>query len=172
MRWLAVIVLAGVLAVPASAAPPEGFRDSARLTPIASGLAGRPVFIRCAVSVEAWQAMLKPWDFPSTVDGLTFPDNAGSYFAPRTCRALEGWLRGKNAPTPAILGIYALSLVHETEHLRGVNTEAGAECAALKELPAVLTRWFKIKSVTIRKAVMKAAWANHRAKPAAYTSDC
>lgn len=164
-------VLLAATAAPVQAAP-VGFRESARLQPIAAGLAERPVFVRCATSESAWAAMLAPWDLPAGVDALTFPDNAGSYLAPRTCRELEGWLRGKSAPTPQRLGVVVLSLVHETMHLRGVDPEAEAECAALRAMPAVLRRWFGIKRAVTLRAVMNAAWANHRTKPVAYRTLC
>jgi hypothetical protein len=173
VKLVVLLGLAGLLASSAAAAPPpDGFRDSTRLGAIATALTGRPVYVRCATTNAAWKELLEPWDLHPATDALTFPDLEGSYFAARGCKALEGWLRGKAAPFPETLGVYVLSLVHETEHLRGVNTESGAECAALRKMPNVLRRWFGIKRATVLRAVMDGAWESHRLKPREYRTAC
>ena len=151
---------------------PEGFRESVRLEPISSAVSGKPTFVLCARTDSAWQAKLSPWPYLRAADAITFHDEDGSYFARLTCQRLEGWLRGKNAPTPAELGRAVLSLVHEANHVRGVIDESDADCAALRQMPAVLKRWFGIKRAKTLRAVMNAAWADHRAAPAVYRTSC
>lgn len=150
------------------APPPEGFRESVRLTPIAAALAGKPVAVHCATTDAAWAALLKPYDYPADVDAITIFSYDTSYLSPVTCRRLEGWLRGKNAPTAAQLGIVVLSLTHEAMHLRGILDERGAECGAMARLRSVLRVHFKIRRETTMRVALSAARALHNMKPAAY----
>lgn len=90
------------------------------------------------------------------------------FLSPSTCRALEGWLRGKNVPTLKQLAIQSLTLVHELMHTRGIRGEGDAECAALRALPGVLRVHFHVRdAVTLRK-VMQLARADNAAKPYEY----
>lgn len=147
---------------------PEGFRESARLTPIAGAIAGKPSSVICARTDTAWTALLAPYDFPPNVDAITLRDEPITYLSPPTCRRLEGWLRGKNAPTLRDLGVVALSFTHEAMHLRGILGEREAECGALQRLPAVLKTHFKVRRADSLRIAMAAARANHLKKPLAY----
>ena len=151
---------------------PEGFRESARLTPIASDVSGKPVFVRCATSEATWEAFLRPWDLPPRIQGLTFPDNDGTYLKPTVCRALEGWLRGRSAPSVETLGVMALVLAHEAVHTRGVDDESVTDCTALRELPSVLRRWFAVRRQAALRVAMNAAWAAHRSRPPVFRTVC
>lgn len=161
-----------LLLVAALLGTPDGFRESVRLAPAVSHVAGKPAFVRCATTDGAWSAMLMRWSLPRDVDALTFPNENGTYFSRPTCRALEGWMRGKNAPSPAELGPVALSLAHEAQHVRGIIDEGEAECRAVRHLPTLLRQWFGIRRAVTLKRVMTAAMSNHRAKPAEYRAVC
>lgn len=152
---------------------PEGFRDSVRLEPIA-GTVVPGVSVYCPRTEAVWRTEVgnrfpeAPWNrvggFYET--GAGGPDEL--YLSPWGCRALEGWLRGKNTPTLRYLAVYGLTFVHELMHLRGIAGERDADCAALKALPGVLRTHFKVRSAATMRRVMAYAWADNRAKPAAY----
>lgn len=150
---------------------PEGFRDSTRLTPVASELAGRPVLVRCARTKDAWVALLNEYDVPSA-RGLVLPEQDAAYLSTNACRNLEGWLRGKAVPTVATLGVDAFILAHESMHLRGLLNEHDTDCAALKALPQVLRVSFRVKSTRNVLFAVRSAQAAHDSSPPAYAGPC
>ena len=169
VKVLALLVLAGSLAVPAAAGAPDGFRDSARLQPITSAIAGRPVVVRCARTNDAWTALLNEYRVPNA-RGLVLHDAA--YLSTNVCRSLEGWLRGKAAPTVGTLGVDALTLTHEAMHLRGLVNEHDTDCAALKELPRVLRVQFRVRSTRNLAFAIRYAWAEHNSSSPIYAGPC
>ena len=168
---LCVLLSALALAATASAAP-DGFRESVRLSPIASGVAGRPVTVWCARTPVIWRDAVQALDpsLSGTTRGLAgVPDADSMQLAPWVCRTLEGWLRGKGAPTPENLGREILTLVHESVHLRGIVDEGVTTCTALPLVPGIARASFKIRSAKVLRAVVQAAWADVRG---AYRGPC
>lgn len=174
MRLLALLVLAGVLAAPATAAVPEGFRESARLSPIISRVAGVQATVYCASSPATWRdhiAEVYPAALPrwSSIVALTVRGEDFTRFATWECQALEGWLRGKPV-TAAVLGRAILTLTHEAQHLAGITDEGAAECAGLRLVRSTALRSFRVKKQLA--AVVAAARREHALKPASYRSVC
>ena len=177
MNWrvtTATLMLATALPAATAAAAPEGFRETTRLQPIAVALSPAAL-VYCSMSNTAWQADITV-RFPSLdwtrVGGYRARGTSDVRLAPWTCRALEGWLRGKSVPTLTMLGRHALTLTHELMHTRGINDESETDCAALREMPAMLRTWFKVRNTVTLRTIMAAAWADHRSKPAAYRTVC
>lgn len=176
MKLLMAVVVALVLAWSAFATP-DGFRESIRLSTIASGVAGRPVTVWCAVTEAAWLEAL--WgaasppganqeQHPSMAGRAGVPDNDSTQLAPLICRTLERWLRGKSTPTIDNLGPAILTLVHESIHLRGVRDEGQAECTALREMVPVAQQSFGIRKRETMRVLMQGAWAEHNFLPPKY----
>lgn len=172
MRLLLLAVMVLAFASQAQAAP-EGFRDSTRLSSIATEIVGKPVVVSCARTKDAWVGFSNLQGIPGgAARGFADQPDGVAYLTVNVCRALEGWLRGKNAPTILTLGSEALTLVHETMHLRGISNEHAADCAALAELPRVLRIHFRVKSARLLSLAMRSAKAEHDSAPAAYTGAC
>ena len=172
-----MLLSALALAAAASAAP-DGFRESVRLSPIASGVAGRPVTVWCARTPVIWRdtvrAVLGP-NAPLPGGWAEVPDAGSMQLSPRVCQMLEGWLRGKSVPTPEDLGRGIRVLVHESVHLRtpGVDDDEGVtDCTALSLLPTVARTSFKIRSAKVLRSVVQVAWAEHNASGAKYRGSC
>lgn len=163
-----------LLLVLALAGPPEGFRESARLGPIASAVAGAPAAVYCARTTPAWAAQIAATGGgdPRLIGGYAMVAESAMHLSPWTCRQLEGWLRGKSVPTLAQFAGSTLLLVHEAIHLRGTTDESVTQCTALRDLPGVLTRRFGVKRAKTRRAIMAAAWRLHRSSPAEYRRLC
>lgn len=171
----ALSIVTAALALSSPALADDGFRTSTRLSPIASGVTGRPVTVWCARTPVIWRdavQALYPTLLGSTRGLAGVPDADSMQLAPWVCQTLEGWLRGKNAPSPENLGREILTLVHESIHLRGVVDEGLADCAALPLVPGVARTSFKIRSAKVLRAVVQAAWADHNGKGAAYRGPC
>lgn len=144
-RLLPIVVVAAVLSA-AGAAAPDGFRESARLTPIAQALSVPDAKVYCALTVVGWRDSLKvthPTLEWSAVQGYTRISEHATYLAPWVCQPLERWKRGKTVPLDK-LGAALLTLTHESIHLRGVTDERVTECTALRELRAVARTHFGI----------------------------
>lgn len=167
-RLLPIVVAAAVLSAAAAAAP-DGFRESARLTPIAQALSVPDAKVYCALTPASWrdahpdnERWAAIW---STRNGEVDVDARIAYLAPWTCQPLELWKRGK-AVRLADVGKAMLTLGHESAHLRGILDERSAECTALKELRSVAGAHFGIKSATTWRQVWAGALASHaRALP-------
>ena len=164
---LAVLV---VVVVPAAAAAaPSGFRETSRLQPIASAVSPGAI-VYCSRSEDLWRT-----DVSERFPGAPSWSRVGAYYvgsevflSPFACRALEGWLRGKNVPTLQYLAVYSLTLVHELMHARGIVSERAADCAALKVLPGVLRTYLHVRNAVTLRRVVRLAWADNAAKPAEY----
>lgn len=153
---------------------PDGFRESARLEPAVSHVARQPAAVACARTIVPWatQVAATGGGDPRLIGGYALVDERAVHLAPWTCQQLEGWLRGKNVPTIKQFAGSALALVHEAIHLRGVMDEAVTQCTALRELPAVLRRYFGVKRAVMLRKLMAAAWALHRSAPVEYRRLC
>lgn len=163
-----------LLLVLAFTGPPDNFRESARLTPIASHVAGGPIAVHCARTYTAWatQVAATGGGNPRSIGGYALVEAGEIHLAQWTCRQLEGWLRGKNVPPLKQFATAAFGFVHEAIHMRGETDESVVDCAALRELPGVVTRRFGVKRAATRRAIMAAAWAAHRASPLEYRRLC
>src|SRR3990167_1044968 len=161
-----------VLADEAKGEPPAGFRESTRLSPIASEVTGRPVMIWCARTPAVWRDTVEPFRLPWLVNGYAMLDEPAAYLAPTVCRTLEGWLRGKSAPIPEHLGREILMLVHAAIHLRGVIDESETECAALALVPGVARASFRVRSTKILRTIVWAAQVAHNGSPAKFRGTC
>jgi hypothetical protein len=168
MRLLLATVLAAVAASAAVAAP-TGYRDTTRLQPIGQALSPGTL-VYCSSGEAQWQADVSV-RFPSATRVIGYyvggvPPEV--FLSPGTCRALEGWLRGKNVPTLRALAVHSLSFVHEIVHTQGVVGEREADCGALRILPGVLRVHFRVKNTVTLRKVMQLARAENNAKPYEY----
>lgn len=142
--------------LPASAAAaPDGFRESARLTPIVQALSVPDAKVYCALTVVGWRDSLKvthPTLEWSAIQGYARTDEKAAYLAPWVCQPLEQWKRGKPVPLDK-LGDAMRTLSHESVHLRGVHDEKVADCTALRELRAVARTHFGIRKDKVWRQV-------------------
>ena len=160
MKWLLPVVVAAAVFSAAAATAPDGFRESARLTPIARALSIPEARVYCALTAASWRDANPgnaSWD---TTDGKTVYAENAMYLAPWTCQPLELWKRGKVAP-PADVGRALLTVGHEAVHLRRVYDERTAECTALSELRSVARTHFGIKAAKTWRQVWAGALASH-----------
>lgn len=100
------------------------------------------------------------------------PDADSMQLTSRVCQRLEGWLRGKNTPTPEDLGRELRTFVHESVHLRGIVDEGVTDCTALSLIPGIARLNFRVRSAKVLRAVVQAAWAEHYGNGAAYGGSC
>ncbi len=116
-----------------------------RVTEIASDVAGRPVDVYCEVQ-EDWDVDPVQVVAPDAWGYTRFDPHTGQplYAAlePRTCGYLllliqdpneRSGLHGKEGYYGEARAL--LSLLHEANHLRGLRSEAAAECRALASVP-------------------------------------
>jgi hypothetical protein len=149
MRFL-LVAIAALAIVPAALAAPPGFTRQVRLEPAASWAAQKPVRVYCGPMVDA------------SGRGLLGGD--------------ELWLEGsgcvlllrRNAGRPVRdeleadkLAWFLLTLAHEVQHVRGVRSEAVAECTALRVMPSMASRFFGYKTWRARHDLMALAWQTH-----------
>lgn len=155
----------------AVAAAPEGFRDSARLTPRAQAISGNTAaVVYCARTPLAWEGKVREHFGPDASAYRTramtvYAENA-AYFSQSVCLALEKWLRGKRVSAWDV-GISAHTFAHEAVHLSGVVDEQVAECSSLRALPETLRQQFGVRKPTTLKAMVAAAKTVNRRSPRA-----
>ena len=112
--------------------------NEARLSRIASAIAGRDVHVRCPGAVER----LAAWD---TVEGSVQFDAAGrpadeAKLRAFTCSELDALAEGRRATAVACgvgcddLALAVDVLAHESWHLAGIIDEAETECHAVQSL--------------------------------------
>lgn len=174
MRLLGLLVVAAAIASSAAAVP-DGFRASARLSPIAAEISGKPAEVYCASGASPWATwltLMRSVNAPPASTGYVPPTDDVAYLSPDTCQELEGWIRGKNIPKLEQLGWSVLTLVHESMHVRGLDNEGETDCAALAAMPRVLRVHFKVRKPAVLKTVMVAAWKKHRLSGPAYQGNC
>lgn len=161
MRWL-LVLLALVLPATVSAAPPDGFRESWRLTPRAAVIAGVPdAKVYCARTAIDWSEFVASQGHSGRIEGLTDSAQKLTYLPPASCRTLENHLRGRKVGWFA-LGFAAQTLVHEAMHLRGIRDEFQAECQALREVPKWLRTRFGITRAQPLRLAMRGVRYSHR----------
>lgn len=165
VRILVVALLALSLVSVASAAP-DGFRESARLSPIAQALSVPEARVYCAVDDTRWVEML-PRE-AAGADAYTRFSTRSSNLMAWMCRQLEGPAKPLNVRWAKAL----LTFVHETVHLRGVRGEAEAECTAYRETAKVTILHFGIRNRRTLHKMMDNVKAIHQAKPSEYRDIC
>jgi hypothetical protein len=127
-----------------------GVTEVSRIEPlysrVASSLAGRRVEVRCwsdedwlkrSEEVAAWadrKTALGPWS------GYVSWDQERANLAPAVCRSLGQWAYERRWPEDRWDGYYLAwsvkALAHEAQHLRGIESEAKAECYGLQSIRA------------------------------------
>jgi hypothetical protein len=151
-----------------------GFHEAPALEHPASFVAGKPAHVYCADSFQSWGEALKsvygPGVYPTAF--TTYPGSDESYIGPGfDCAVPLAAAAGKKVDV-AVLGAKLLQLVHEAIHQRGEADEGKTECAALHEMPRVAVKFFHVKPGKQLRALMAAAWGDHRRRPPAYQSVC
>lgn len=169
MRVLLLIVAAALLApAAAQAAPPEGFRDTPKLTVRAERLASVPdVAVYCATSRVAWVAFVrerlrKPEWQTVTELGLTDIETREMYLAPNVCRTLHAKLAGRRV-VMRTFAYHLFVLTHEAMHARGIANEQRADCAALRRY-SFAARQFSVRATTrvsaMRRTLAGRTWCS------------
>lgn len=165
-------MLALLIVAPAHADAPAGFREATSLEPAASFVAGKPVAVYCAASAPAFADAVIALNAPlAELGAFASVGGESAYLAPRACGPLTAVLHRRPAE-PFDVADAMLALVHEATHLRGSADESETDCAALRLLPAVASRFFGFKTWRSRHDLMADAWNAHNAKPRAYTTAC
>lgn len=163
MRLLLLVVV--LVAAGSAQGAPDGFRESARLTPRVRAISGNEAsVVFCASNTAAWATRMKeylPDANPSRIVAFYVYDENAAYFQAHICSALERWLRGKPV-TQYEVGVAALSVAHEAHHARGIIDERQAECDALARLPRTLRVHFAVKNPLAVRAMVAAARADNR----------
>ena len=147
MRWFAGVVVALALVAASDATAAQYPLYFPRVTEIASKVAGRPVDVFCEVQ-EDWMVDPVQAVAPDAWGYTRFDRVTGQplYAAlePRTCGYVLLLIQDPNERS----GLHGpegyrgearalLSLLHEANHLRGLRSEAAAECRALSLVPSV-----------------------------------
>ena len=167
------MVASAAVAAPTAAPAPAGFVEARALEPAASDVAGKPATVWCAVNESAWKAETRSRGLFGDPYGFAKPDGSEFSLNPKICtvltRAVSGAVGAVDYPSLAP-GIQTLT--HESIHLHGVHDEGQTDCEAIHEMPRIAVRYFHVKPGTQLRALMKAAWAWHRAQPPTYRSVC
>jgi hypothetical protein len=131
-----------------------GITEVSRIEPlysrIASDLVGRDVEVRCwshrdwaerSQEVAAWtHGKLRPGDWTAYVSY----DRERANLSPSICRSLGRWAYGHRWPDDrweSYNFVWSVKvLAHETQHLRGFDNEAAADCYGLQAMPDIAAR--------------------------------
>jgi hypothetical protein len=142
----AVLLIAGGLAAVGFAHREQRVREQDRLAAVASDLAGRPVGVRCPGFLSS---LVNVRTEGGTVqfDGDGLPARF-TRLSPETCSLLRhvdrfdfSCLPRGNCTFKQFRAAWALhTLAHESFHLRGIESEATAECYALQNTAFVAER--------------------------------
>lgn len=143
---------------------PGSFREATALEPAASYVAGKPVKVWCGVTRigDVYEG-----GYTDSVGGNNIFLSPTLYCAPLEKLLSHRFVMSRDAG-PAVL-----ALVHEGIHARGVADESVTDCAALKATAQVGILFFGLRGRRrYLRDMMAEAWAQHRARPAAYTRLC
>lgn len=177
MRLLGVLIGALALAAPAAADVPAGFVAVPALSTRAAFVAGKPVTVYCAQTLDAWQAFIKQRNTddaaPADPGGLTDPAAGATYLHPAVCNALAARLVHPRHYDLLRFSAGLLVLTHEAEHLRGVADEGTAECDAVHEAPTFARHSFGFTSrKTLRTLTADVLYSHRTLPPVPYQSVC
>ena len=132
-----------------AAAPPDGFRRSALLTPLASREAGVSATVYCARSRAGWTAVF----------ALTLIERRRTFLVGGLCGTLEARLRGAELPLGRLADAI-FTFAHETSHLRGIVGECAADRSAMRRLRRVASDLFGIRGRARLDALVREARAS------------
>lgn len=141
---------------------PAGFKEAPQFEPAASFVAGKPVRIYCAPTQAAINATVGPEAV--NVQGATYIGGDDTYLSPQTCGFLNAWLRGKKPSNLYGVAGSLQTLAHEAELAKGIDDETNADCASLKTMVPMVTRYFPLKKRITMHDLMALAWQIHYAK--------
>lgn len=156
-------------------APPAGFRESPKLEPVASFIAGRPAQVWCATSSEAWQAAVTK-AFPGSttfVDAFSWPYEAMTFYRPDICDVFEQWDPSTRpvGKTRFAFDVFAgnlITFVHESIHAGGFVDELQTQCRAKRKIAEVAIRFFGFKPRTDRiRQLIRSAYLSSSTTPSA-----
>lgn len=167
---LAVMLAAGAVAASNTSAASTGFWANAKLAPAAASVAGKKVSVNCFTTRAAFVAFVAASDNPvADVQGFV-PVTGGTvmYLSPETCAYLDAWLNGKKVANLYGVAGSMLTLAHEAEHLKGLADETDTDCAALRALPRMVTKFFPLKGRESMHDLMFDAWRGHSSKAPQY----
>lgn len=154
-RLLPLAVLLLTFPAVASAAPPEGFFHSWRLSPIAQKMGDEQAMVYCARNAGEWTNFLTDYPNldPKISVGLTYFETPEMFLAPQICRTLENWKRGRSVGRRT-LAFAILVFSHEIQHLRGERDELDAQCRAARTLASTMRVHFGVKNAAKRRALV------------------
>jgi hypothetical protein len=154
------LVLAAVVAL-VIAAPALAASEAPSLEPAASWVAGKPVKVFC--SQEHAGAGWTGW---------TIPGSSSVYVDDGVCVVLLSRLARTDDVTVYTLAESLETLAHEAMHASGLADESATDCAALKRLPGMVSRFFHFSTWRSRHDLMYAAWQVHVGLPPEYRTRC
>lgn len=149
----------------------SGFAPNDALALRMQPLAGKPITVYCPATQADWSNYVTSRGGPVGALGHT-PVVGGSetYLSYSVCQALVKRESGKSM-TLAALAQPILLLTHETEHMRGIEGEHDADCAALAVLPQT-ARAFGIRNAKKIKRLVALARAIHAGQTLPYGGPC
>ena len=155
---VARVLLVLALLVVAPAAHAAAPREAPALEPAASWAAGKPIKVICAPLVA------DSHENGSAVPRSSYITVDGQYLCPALLRRLAG-----RTADVGWLDDAMFALAHEAEHARGFADETAADCAALKVLPVMASRFFgyRLRSRELHD-LMAVAWDSHNSGPPEY----
>lgn len=177
MKPLVALVAAAALCGTAGAAdiaPPAGFVANASLSNAEAFVAGKPVAAFCAPTEAALAATVDPsYNVEGqAIQGSTVVGGGMSFFSPTVCTFLRLWMNGKLVTRKPInlltVAMAALTVAHEAELAKGISDETDADCAALKTLPSLVSKFFPLRKRETLHAFMADATEIHTLSPAIY----
>jgi hypothetical protein len=128
---------------------------------VAARIAGKPVRLRCG-GVRQWNAV------GEGVLGYAVVGSDLTTLAPRVCARLAAMRSGAEPADLLLSGAALVTVAHEAEHLRGIASEAVAECYAIQQAITVADA-IDIDRAYARLA-LQAYWAAYPERPPAYRS--
>jgi hypothetical protein len=168
---LAVAVRQGPIAEARSLPPGD-----TSLSAVASGLAGKPLTVRCWPA-SSWTQAVKRAVAPSagiparSVLGFAAVGGSSVDLAPAICARLRALASGAAPPDRLFSAAALVTLAHEAWHTRGIESEAVAECLAVQTARDVARR-FAVAAAYAREAV-HLYWGRYdEERPAYRTSRC
>jgi hypothetical protein len=148
----------------ASASVGRHAKPRTALDRVASRIAAKPVHVRCG-GARQWNAV------GEGVLGFAVVGSTVTTLSPRVCERLEAMRAGARPPDLVMSGAALVTVAHESEHLRGVASEALAECYGIQRARAVASA-LGIGREYARVAT-QAYWAVYPNRPPAYrTTAC
>src|SRR4249919_214026 len=153
MRKILTLLAIALVALAASTAAPAANDPNPAFDALASEVAGHPVAVWCEDNAYDWdQVAYGDPEFPGPgeyLDGFTAPTLSNViYLAPHICDSLwTAIVNGVWGYQDAGMSPFAhalLTVIHESEHQRGIADEGQAECAALPLVSQAAVKYFHV----------------------------